>query len=598
MAAVAAARRSAVVVDDGAVEKIVSNQTARTLVIDGRDGATLRLAPFERRALRAADLRPYDLGRLDAFVEVEERRPAGYTGLLVVLGLSFWLVPLYALLGAFVGNRDYWVTGAAVVGGALVVGLATDVARRAKRQGKGRGLVALGAQSLTFVLVVGIGVGIPAGVIYFLGDVDDVVRELSTAPDGQDVDTEVFALAARMLQVAFIATLTLLPALLFFFFDRQHLGTLREDFIRHIIRFDPEVASKREVLAKYGARMEEAYASEGVNSRLLPARRSPLLLATLVIALGWTLTLLNADLGAGAGSPSGLFSLFEPDRSAITFGFLGAYFYALGTIFRGYVRKDLLPKAYTHVTVRIFLAIILAWVLDLIAQGADVALVLAFVAGIVPETAIRVVQDYLRSFLRRRGDLGALTDRHPLTNLDEIDIYDRARLLDEGVNNVEALAHHDVIDLMLQTRIPAPRLVDWLDQAILYLHVGGYGGAEDQSRRTALDELGRYGIRTATDLEGAVAAAIERDKLGKSDHDPDSLAALLRILPGSEGTPHPVRVILDVMDDEEWLHNLRCWRAFPTLAISAQPLHFDSPSAVAAEVLERPELDSNQRPTP
>jgi hypothetical protein len=202
-------------------------------------------------------------------------------------------------------------------------------------------------------------------------------------------------------------------------------------------------------------------------------------------------------------------------------------------------------------------------VLDLIAQGADVALVLAFVAGILPETAIRVVQDYLRSFLRRRGDLGALTDRHPLTNLDEIDIYDRARLVDEGVNNVEALAHHDVIDLMLQTRIPAPRLVDWLDQAILYLHVGGYGGAEDRSRRTALDRLGRYGIRTATDLEGAVAAAIERDKLGKSDHD--SLASLLRILPGSEGSPHPVRVILDVMDDEEWMHNLRCWRAFPQL---------------------------------
>ncbi len=38
------------------------------------------------------------------------------------------------------------------------------------------------------------------------------------------------------------------------------------------------------------------------------------------------------------------------------------------------------------------------------------------------------------------------------------------------MNNVEALAHHDVVDLMLATRIPVPRLVDWVDQAILYLH--------------------------------------------------------------------------------------------------------------------------------
>ena len=61
----------------------------------------------------------------------------------------------------------------------------------------------------------------------------------------------------------------------------------------------------------------------------------------------------------------------------------------------------------------------------------------------------------------------------PLTSLEGIDLYDRTRLDEEGVNNVEGLAHSDIVDLMSSTRISAAQLVDWTDQAILYLHVGG-----------------------------------------------------------------------------------------------------------------------------
>ena len=61
----------------------------------------------------------------------------------------------------------------------------------------------------------------------------------------------------------------------------------------------------------------------------------------------------------------------------------------------------------------------------------------------------------------------------PLTDLEGIDLYDRTRLAEEGINNVEALAHADIVDLMSSTRISAAELVDWTDQAILYLRVGG-----------------------------------------------------------------------------------------------------------------------------
>ena len=102
----------------------------------------------------------------------------------------------------------------------------------------------------------------------------------------------------------------------------------------------------------------------------------------------------------------------------------------------------------------------------------------------------------------------------PLTELEGIDLYDRTRLAEEGVNNVEALAHADIIDLMSSTRISAAELVDWTDQAILYLKVGGDSSSmckagrgrprrRRRRRRTSASTLSppaAYGIRTATDL--------------------------------------------------------------------------------------------------
>ena len=73
---------------------------------------------------------------------------------------------------------------------------------------------------------------------------------------------------------------------------------------------------------------------------------------------------------------------------------------------------------------------------------------------------------------RRRGKL-PLHEPAPLTELEGIDLYDRTRLAEEGINNIEALAHADIVDLMSSTRISAAELVDWTDQAILYLRVGG-----------------------------------------------------------------------------------------------------------------------------
>jgi hypothetical protein len=221
---------------------------------------------------------------------------------------------------------------------------------------------------------------------------------------------------------------------------------------------------------------------------------------------------------------------------------MGAYFYGINAILRGYVRRDLRPKTYSTLTVRIFIVVVLAWVLELMWQNSTLY-VIAFLSGIVPETALLLIRESLRKSVPSKVSL-IEEEPDPLTKLEGIDLYDRARLFDEGVTNVENLAHHDVVELMLQTRIPVPRLVDWLDQAILYLHAGPRAA-------DALPALRKYGIRTATDLDGALRQATKRGH-------PQSVEGILGRVPN--GGPGRLRVIHDALDDEEWIVNVRHWR--------------------------------------
>ena len=168
----------------------------------------------------------------------------------------------------------------------------------------------------------------------------------------------------------------------------------------------------------------------------------------------------------------------------------------------------------------------------------------------------------------------SIYETDPLTNLQGIDIYDRARLTDEGVTNVEGLAHHDFVDLLLKTRIPAPRLVDWVDQAILYVHAGTLGLDEDDAPQETLEQLRGFGIRTATDLVDTHRAAKRRGRERE----------FLRILPpvaGARGAPPRIRVILDALADEPWLPYLRHWRrAQASPGVLRYPGDFDTTVAI------------------
>jgi len=141
-----------------------------------------------------------------------------------------------------------------------------------------------------------------------------------------------------------------------------------------------------------------------------------------------------------------------------------------------------------------------------------------------------------------------------------MDLYDRARLLDEGISNVQALAHHDLVDLLLETRVPAGRLVDWVDQSVLYLHCAtphnraklrsdhtDRKGARVNDPHYLLDRLHRVGIRTATDFE----VAMEEAKECLLAHTTDGAATF------DEAT---LKLLLTSLSDDEWLQYVKHWR--------------------------------------
>ena len=559
--------------------RVVVNETNKRLVITGDDGKLLVLAPLERRRLRDTDFADFEpllcnLERQSAVALPPNEAPFA-RGL--IIGGVIWALIILGVLGIFMGSSWYWILGPAAIALAAVIFIASEK----------KGVTAVrrwSAQLAALVIVMAVGIALPGSAIFFSTPLDRLVQNAyvdgSLQPEQLDL-----TLLGRGLQLLFLAAVSLLPALLYFLFDRQQLGTLREQFERHMFRLDPSIQTVSDVRAKYGTLVAEVYgpAAARGGGRVQPGRRSPVLVATIVITLGWLLTLLNPQLGLITNA-DGIVQLFQPDRSTLVFGFLGAYFFALMTIQRGYARGDLRPKTYTQITVRIFIAIIFAWVLELL-PGADDAgylLLLAFAAGIVPETALVWIRENLRGEPGR--EFGRMiAERDPLTNLEGIDLYDRARLLDEGISNIEGLAHHDLVQLLLQTRIPAPRLVDWTDQAILYLHVGAAGdtGSNETAhvtRQETLRCLKAFGIRTATDLETAHLEAKQCDKL----------EAFLKILPpGGEGMPPRISVILDTIRDEEWMANLRYWR---------NPVHLvegtvEWPTPVSEAGPERPELE-------
>ena len=521
------------------------NRTPDRLIIKA-DSTTLVLAPLEARALPETSNQIQVNDLISRGLVGWEARPADkdiswifggviYAGIAAFWATLFvsedrpWLVP--------------WVLGAVAVGYALFALVALWILAKGSEEVKRQF-----AQFLMLMLVVFVSLGLPIITAFFFAE----ERIPPTEPS--------LSLLGRAIQVGFISIACMIPGLLYFLFDRQRLSTLRDRFEQQIFRLDPNVQTLSDVYTRYGRQVEEIYGQRrgSGESRLVRQTRWPILLATVTLAFGWIIALMPVGSAGAVETAGDINRLFTPQENAVSFGFLGAYFFAINLVFRRYARGDLRPKAYSTITVRVIVAVILGWLIQLIQpQPIAMALLFAFFVGIVPETFLTFLQEAYRG--RQVARIASrLEEKLPLHLLEGIDLYDRARLLDEGVANIEGLAHHDLIDLLLETRIPAARLVDWVDQAILFLHVSDQESSNNNGNDETLVALRQLGIRTATDLENAHRLAKNNDYL-------DTLRAAVTTNDPAQGngtaaSSSRLDFLVDSLKDDEWMDYVRSWR--------------------------------------
>jgi hypothetical protein len=241
----------------------------------------------------------------------------------------------------------------------------------------------------------------------------------------------------------------------------------------------------------------------------------PVLTATFLLSLGWIATL-----------PPGVYSTFDggdfsvwfgkivsPTLHPVTFAFLGAYFYSVQMVIKRFVRRDLGANAYNAISLRVILAVIGIWVateaLRLLGVPTDqnesgsIALTAAFAIGAFPLIVWQLIVASLKKFGPFRSALPSLTASQPLDAIDGMSVWHQSRFEEEDVESVPNLATADIVDLLLSTKIPPHRLIDWIDQAILLTYLGR---GDDYARSRPM--LERYGIRTATALESACRAMV------------------------------------------------------------------------------------------
>lgn len=227
----------------------------------------------------------------------------------------------------------------------------------------------------------------------------------------------------------------------------------------------------------------------------------PVVMATIVIALAWALVLQPELLGRIdlLGSEFELSGRPQLPAEPLRFAFVGAYAFILLDLSRRYFRDDLKSVAFLSFTTRIVFASALVVAID--AAGLvnvvteSQANAIAFLIGFFPRSGFT----WLRSLLPKRFQAAVpqLESDYPLRDLEGLNIWYESRLIEEGIESMQNLCTASLVDLLLKTRLPVMRVVDWLDQAFLYLHLPKAGHAE---RPPAVAGLRTLGIRTATDL--------------------------------------------------------------------------------------------------
>jgi len=310
--------------------------------------------------------------------------------------------------------------------------------------------------------------------------------------------------------------------------------------------------------------------SSGIVQIFTAETAIPVILASVLVALGWFLALppVGPETVSDALQKRGFWStVFDINEEPITYAFLGAYFFSLQMLFRRYVREDLRKTAYVAVSLRIILALIGTWAAVTAIKATGPALkssslaVIGFIIGVFPRVAWQFIQGFTKTIITKFGTvLPSLESRLPVSDLDGLTVWHESRLEEQDIENVPNMASAEIVDLMIATRFPPDRIIDWVDQAILYTHLGPPQGESEKkgdgsSRR---EKLRLHGIRTATSLIQAFEKAQKR-----SDREVTKLL--------SDASRSHIQSLIDAIQTEPNLELIFNWRRMQPCATPIDP---------------------------
>jgi hypothetical protein len=283
----------------------------------------------------------------------------------------------------------------------------------------------------------------------------------------------------------------------------------------------------------------------------------PVGLCTILLAVGWALVVqpepISTDQILRSVTLSGQPIL---PVEALRFAFLGSYVFVIEILIRRYFQDDLKASAYLTCTERILTAVLFVTAIHQVWRwdaGQEAAF--AFAVGVFPMVGVRALQSLLSMPLRPL--LKNLDKEYPLSEIDGLNIWYESRLLELGIEDMQNLATANIVDVMLRTRVPVGRLVDWIDQAILDLRVRDGGDNSDRA------DLRRLGIRTATDLEDALrpsAASPWVHNYGQME--PEGFVQGMQDALNDRAQPSVIFAIWKTLAREPNLYHVRRWKEY------------------------------------
>ncbi|MGW4330188.1 hypothetical protein ACWEKR_30400 [Nocardia sp. NPDC004573] len=304
------------------------------------------------------------------------------------------------------------------------------------------------------------------------------------------------------LSVFIVWVLSFLPSWLYIRFLGQRAGALWSEYVINLHRLGvdepkylprPPKSSEfyAEWLADGGYLQEEdhniyrqkfnAYYGRAVSSAgesdfvIKTDTLFPVFLATIGFATCWTAVLWDRSF---VDDPTTVWDILK-------FGFLGAYAFTVQSLVRRFFQSDLRPSAYASALLRIIVVFATLVALYQLIDGFEpgVRSAIAFVVGAFPIVGIYAL--HRTTAVALRAAVPQLTPNYPLNQIDGLNVWYESRLIEEGIEDMQSLVTANLVDVILHTRVPIGRLVDWIDQAQLYFHLD-HSEVTRRERRQAL----------------------------------------------------------------------------------------------------------------